>query len=132
MQNLINAALREPEAALDHLRSYGQLARIEVLTLLQAWRRRTLLTAGALILAGLSFGFLGLLAMACALLPAGSLELSQVQWALLCAPAALSAAGALACLLAMRRTHLPDPLEQLGRQWQLDAAWLSAPRQDGP
>lgn len=132
MQNLLNAVLREPEAALDHLRSYGQLARVEMVLLVRTWQRRTLLAAGALVLAGLGTGFLGLLLMAWALVPATMAPLSHAQWLLLCTPAAASALGSLACLVALRRHPLPDPLEQLSRQWQLDAGWLLPSRQDQP
>lgn len=131
MQTLLNAVLREPEAALDHLRSYGQLARVELVLLAQAWQRRTLLAAGALVLAGLCAGFLGMVLMAWALVPATS-PLSQAQWLLLCSPAALSALGSIACLLVLRHHPLPDPLQQLSRQWQLDAEWLLPARQDPP
>lgn len=132
MQNLINAVVREPEAALDHLRAYGQLVRVELVLLAQAWQRRTLLAAGALVLAGLCTGFLGLVLMAWALMPSSLPALSQAQWLLLCTPAAACGLGSLACLLALRRTPLPDPLTHLARQWQLDAGWLLPQRQDPP
>lgn len=132
MQNLINAVLREPEAALDHLRAYGQLARVELVLLMRAWQRRTLLIAGALVLAGLCTGFLGLVLMAWALVPSIASPLSQAQWLLLCTPAGASALGCIACLVALRRNPLPDPLQHLTRQWQLDAGWLLPPRQDHP
>lgn len=132
MQNLINAVVREPEAALEHLRAYGQLARVELVLLARAWQRRTLLSAGALVLAGLCAGFLGLVLMAWALMPSSLPALSQAQWLLLCTPAAACGLGSLACLFALRRTPLPDPLMHLCRQWQLDAGWLLPPRQDPP
>ncbi len=132
MQNLLNAVLREPEAALDHLRSYGQLAGVEMAMWMRAWQRRTLLVAGALVLAGLCTGFLGLVLMACALVPSTAAPLSQAQWLLLCTPAAISALGCIACLVALRCHPLPDPFQHLARQWQLDAEWLLAPRQDPP
>lgn len=132
MQHLLHAVLREPEAALDHLRAYGRLARVELALLLRAWQRRTLMAAGALVLAGLGAGFSGLVLMAWALVPATLAPLSQAQWLLLCTPAAASWLGSLACLVALRRHPLPDPLEQLARQWQLDAGWLLPVRQDPP
>lgn len=130
MQNLFNAVLREPEAALEHLRSYGQLAGVELVMLMRAWQRRTLLVAGALVLAGLSTGFMGMVLMAWALVPTTSAPLSESQWLLLCTPAALSALGCLACLVTLRRHPLPDPFMHLARQWQLDAQWLLPPSQD--
>ena len=45
MQHLLHAVLREPEAALDHLRAYGQLARVELVLLLRAWQHITRLFA---------------------------------------------------------------------------------------
>lgn len=131
MHHLLNAVLRQPDAALNHLRSYGLLAHTELTLLLQAWQRRTLLVAGALVCAGLSTGFLGLMLMAWALVP---LPLSAGQWLALSTPAALAALGALACLIAWQRSPLPDPLLHLSRQWQLDASWLlPAPeREDAP
>lgn len=131
MQTLINAVLREPEAALDHLRSYGHLARVEMSMWMQAWQRRTLLAAAALVLGGLCAGFLGLVLMAWALLPAATtVPLSAAQWWLLCTPAGVCAIACIACLVALWRTPLPDPLQQLSRQWQLDAGWLLPPRGD--
>ena len=62
MQHLLNAVLRHPDAALNHLRSYGQLASAELSLATQVWQRRLLLTAGALVSGGLAVGFIGLLA----------------------------------------------------------------------
>lgn len=133
MQNLLNAVLRQPEAALDHLRSYGELAHVELMLLMQAWRRRALLLAGALLCAGLSVGFLGLMLMAWALVPAlTSTPLSATQWVALGTPAALTTLGGLACLLARWRSPLPEPMQHLTRQWQLDAGWLMPAREDTP
>lgn len=125
MQHLINAVLRHPDAALNHLRSYGQLANAELNLATQVWQKRLLLTAGALVSGGLAVGFIGLLSMAWALVP-GTLgaPLSPLQWLALCAPAVLSAAACLTCLLALRGTPAPTPLQHLTRQWQLDASWL--------
>ena len=132
MQTLLNAVLQEPEAALDHLRAYAQLARVELALTAQAWRRRTLLIATGLVLAGLCTGFLGFVLMAWALLPPSWPPLSALQWALLVTPAAACGLGALACLVALGLTPEPDPWSQLARQWQLDAGWLLPPRQDTP
>lgn len=133
MQNLLNAVLRQPDAALDHLRSYGELAQVELSLLMQAWRRRALLLAGALLCAGLSAGFLGLMLMAWALVPSlASAPLSATQWLALSAPAALTSLAALACLLAWWRHPVPQPMHHLARQWQLDAGWLLPQREDAP
>lgn len=129
MQNLLNVVLRHPDAALDHLRAYGHLAGVELSEWLQAWQRRTLLTAMALVLAALCAGFLGLAVMAGALV---STPLSVAQWLAVGAPAALSALGSLGCLVALRCQPLPPPLEQLSRQWQVDAEWLLPPQQQAP
>ncbi len=131
MQHLINAVLRHPDAALNHLRSYGQLASAELNLATQLWQRRLLLTAGALVGGGLAVGFIGMLSMAWALVPGtwGAL-LSPLQWLALCAPAAFSAAACLACLLALRGTPAPTPMRHLARQWQLDASWLLPPAPD--
>lgn len=128
MQTLFNAVLREPEAALNHLRAYGHLAHVEMNAWMQACRRRTLLAAAALVLAGLCAGFVGLGVMAWALLPATALPLTSGQWVLLCAPATSCALAGIACLVALRQTPVPDPLQHLSRQWQLDASWLTQPQ----
>lgn len=133
MQNLLNAVLRHPEAALDHLRSYGELAHVELMLMMQAWRRRALLLAGALLCAGLSVGFLGLMLMAWALVPAlTSTPLSATQWLALGTPAALTTLAGLACLLARWCSPVPEPMRHLIRQWQLDAGWLMPAREDTP
>lgn len=132
MQTLLNAVFQEPEAALDHLFAHAKLARVELALAAQAWRRRALLMATALVLGGLCAGFLGFVLMAWALLPPGWPPLSALQWALLVSPAALCGLGAFACLVAFVRTPEPDPWGQLARQWQLDAGWLLPPRQDIP
>lgn len=133
MQHLLNAIVRHPDAALNHLRSYGQLASAELDLAMQVWQKRLLLTAGALVCGGLAAGFIGLLLMAWALVP-GTLGplLGPLQWLALTAPAALSAATCLACLLALRATPAPVPLQHLRRQWQLDASWLLPPAPEHP
>lgn len=133
MQNLLNAVLRQPDAAFEHLRSYGALAQLEFTLLMQAWRRRALLLALALLCAGLSAGFLGLLLMAWALVPSlTSAPLSAMQWLALAAPAVLTTLTALACWVAWRCSPAPDPMQHLARQWQLDAGWLLPPKEDTP
>lgn len=133
MQNLLNAVLRQPEAALDHLRSYGELAHVELSLWMQAWRRRAMLWVAALLFAGLGLGFLGLMLMAWALLPSlTATSLSATQWLALSAPAAFTMLASLACLVAGWRLPLPEPMHHLSRQWQLDAGWLLRPPQNTP
>jgi len=127
MPHLLHTVLRHPDAALQHLRAYGQLAQAELSLLAQAWQRRTLLAAGALLCAGLSVGFLGLLVMAWALVPA---PLTGAQWLALSAPAAFTALAGIACLVGWQHSPLPDPMQELARQWALDASWL-LPQQPG-
>lgn len=125
MPTLLSATLRHPDAALNHLRAYGQLASAELTLAAQVWQRRLLLSVGALVSGGLAIGFIGLLLMAWALVPGALGPLwSPLQWVLLSAPAALSVASCLACVLALRATPSPAPLRHLQRQWQLDATWL--------
>lgn len=125
MPTLLSATLRHPDAALNHLRAYGQLASAELTLAAQIWQRRLLLSVGAIVSGGLAIGFLGLLLMAWALVH-GALGpvWSPLQWVLLSTPAALSGATCLACVLALRATPSPAPLRHLQRQWQLDATWL--------
>lgn len=131
MPHLLNAVLRHPDAALSHLRAYGQLASAELTLATQVWQKRLLLSAGALVSGGLAIGFMGLLLMAWALVPGALGPLwSPLQWVLLSAPAALSGATCLACVLALHATPAPAPLQHLQRQWQLDATWL-LPSQTG-
>lgn len=133
MPPLLNAALRHPEAALNHLRAYGQLASAELTLALQGWQRRLLLSVGAFVSGGLAIGFLGLLLMAWALVPdALGQPWSPHQWLMLSAPAALSVASCLACVIALRAVPPTAPLQHLQRQWQLDASWLLANQTDQP
>lgn len=133
MQNLLNAVLRQPEAALDHLRSYGELAHVELSLWMQAWRRRAMLWVAALLFAGLGIGFLGLLLMAWALLPSlNTTSVSTAQWVALCAPSVVTSLASLACAVAGWRHPLPEPMHHLTRQWQLDAGWLLRPRESEP
>lgn len=129
MQTMLNAVLRHPGAALQHLRAYGRLAHIELTLVLQAWQRRTLLIAGALVCVGVCAGFLGMVLMAWALVPS---PLSAHQWLALLTPAGLAALLGGACLIAWHRTPMPDPLEHLSRQWQLDAGWLLPEQDEAP
>jgi hypothetical protein len=133
MQTLLNAVLRQPEAALDHLRSYGELAHVEFKLWMQAWRRRALLWVAALLFATLGIGFLGLMLMAWALLPSlTATSLSATQWLALSAPAAFTMLASLACLVAGWCHPLPEPMHHLTRQWQLDAGWLLRPPESTP
>lgn len=129
MPHLLNAVLQHPAAALRHLRAYGQLAQIELTLFAQAWQRRALLAAGALLCAGLSIGFLGLLVMAWALAPS---PLSGTQWLAVCAPAAFTTLAGIACLVAWQCSPLPDPIKHLAQQWQIDATWLLPDQEDAP
>lgn len=133
MSHLLNAVLRHPDAALNHLRAYGQLASAELSLAMQGWQKRLLLSVGALLSGGLAIGFLGLLLMAWVLVPGTLGPLwSPQQWLLLSAPAALSAAACLACWLTLRAVPPPAPLEHLQRQWQLDASWLLPSQTEQP
>jgi hypothetical protein len=129
MENLLNAMLHHPGAALDHLRAYGQLASAEMNVAMRAWQRRALLAAGAIACGALTFGFLGMALMAWALMPT---PLNPSQWLAVAAPAAITALACTTCLIVLSRSPAPAPLRHLSQQWQLDMGWLLANREDAP
>lgn len=129
MQNLFNALLHHPGAAMDHLRAYGQLASAEMNQAMRTWQRRALLTAGALVCAALAFGFAGMTLMAWALMPTA---ITTTQWMIIASPSALSGIASVVCIVLLRGTARPAPLKHLARQWQLDVGWLLPSREEAP
>jgi hypothetical protein len=122
MNDLLRVLWQRPEAAFNHLRSYGELASVETDLLWQAWRRRTALLLVAAALGCVALLFTGMVVMAAALTGA---TWTPHQWMGGCAPAALCAMGAAACLAARSRSAMPEAWPALKAQWQLDTQTLN-------
>ncbi len=129
MNDLLRAIWQKPDAAFNHLRSYGQLASVETDMLWQAWQKRALLLLGAVAFGSLTLMFSGMVVMAWALTET---VWTTRQWLGLCAPASLSAIGTILCLLARSQHAMPQAWASLKAQWQLDTQQLNTPAQANP
>ena len=117
---ILSLAATQPQLLVDHAEAYRALATTELTRATQAWARR--LVYGALAVMGLGIS-LTLAGVACMLWAMQVPQMAVPPWPLWAAPL-LPLLMSAVCLLLVRGSSDDEGLAQLGRQWHADLAML--------
>ena len=117
---LLRLAATEPHLLGDHVEAYAALVGEEVHKVSTSWALRIGLYAGALILALLGLGLVGVALLFCAAVPSSEYP---APWAMVVVPL-VPLAGAVVCFMVARSKPTENAFETVKKQLNADIAML--------
>ena len=117
---LLRLAATEPHLLGDHVEAYAALVGEEVHKVSTSWAMRIGLYAGALVLALLGLGLVGVALLLCAAMPSSEYP---APWAMVVVPL-VPLAGAVACFMVARSKPIENAFDTVKKQLNADMAML--------